>query len=90
MQENIDLIELEQTLQNIENLTLKVENNLRAIDNAVKDNINSNQGIWDSNAAEDYKKRWETLAEEYPKVLKTFEIQKKNLEKYINSLKKVD
>lgn len=90
MQENINYTELEQTLNNIKNLTEKVNKNLYTINNQIEENIASGEGIWDSQLASNYKKRWQNITEEFPKIIDTFMIQEKNLELYINSMKNVD
>ena len=56
----------------------------------IKENINSGMGIWDSNLASFYRKRWEVLSEEFPTIIYTFNQQATNLENFINNMKKVE
>ena len=90
MQENINIEELEKSLINIKNLTEKMNQNLLNTNTLINDNINNGSGVWDSSSAELYKSRWQTLMEEFPDIIKTFQQQETNLETFmINRFGKV-
>ena len=90
MQENIELAELEKSLINLKTLTEKMGRNLDRVNMLIRDNINSGAGVWDSEAASLYRQRWESLMEDFPKVVETFRQQETNLEQFLLNMKKVE
>ena len=90
MQENINIVELEKSLQNIKELTEKMTRTLVNVNSIIKENVNSGIGIWDSQTADVYRTRWESLMEEFPGIVLIFNQQASNLEQLINNMKKVE
>ena len=90
MQENINIDELEKSLSNIRNLTEKMSKNLLNTNQLIRDSINNGSGVWDSNSAELYRNRWESLISDFPEVIQTFQKQESNLETFIENMKKVE
>ena len=90
MQENVELNELEISLITLKTLTEKMSKNLNNMNNLIRDNINSGVGVWDSQTAELYRIRWDSLAENFPDVINTLEQQSTNLEEFIKNMKKVE
>ena len=90
MQETIEFLELQKSLNNLKQLTEKIDHNLNNVNSLVKDTINSGIGVWDSELAGQYRARWETLMEEFPDIISTFQQQALNLEMFVNNMKKVE
>ncbi len=90
MQESVNYIELEQAVQRIEDLTVKVKTSLETIDKVIEENINSGVGIRDSASAEHYKERWQKEREEFPKIIEIFTHQSKNLQAYLKNMQNVE
>ena len=87
MQENINFIELEKSLNRLKNLTESVSRNLTEVNSIVNENVNSGVGVWDSTQAALYKERWNQLSEEFPEIINVFQKQEANLLSFITNMK---
>ncbi len=90
MEENVSFTELDKSLLNLKELTEKISKNLDNVNILVRDNINTGRGVWDSDMAKLYRDRWESLMEEFPEIIKTFQQQETNLANFIENMKKTE
>ena len=90
MQENIEFDPLEKSLLQIKQLTERMAKNLEKVNQVVNENINTGDGIWDSEQASLYRTKWEVAMKEFPIILKTFQQQEANLENFLENMKKVE
>lgn len=85
MQENIEINNLETSLNNIKQLTEKLTHSVNNINALIEENINSGIRVWDSESASRFRARWDNMMEEIPMVIETFKAQEANLENVIKS-----
>ncbi|MBP5679158.1 MAG: hypothetical protein J6X28_04970 [Bacilli bacterium] len=90
MIENLQMVELSKSLAKIKELTEKVEKSFQNADILVKENINTGNGVWDSDSAKLWKEKWENLREDFPAIVETFHQQESNLETFIENMKKTE
>ena len=90
MQENVELNELEKSLNNIKQLTDRMTKNLERVNTIITENINTGDGIWDSEQASLYRTKWETVMKDFPTIIKTVQQQESNLANFIENMKKVE
>ena len=87
---SIDKEKIISTINEINELTALTKSSLNNMDNLIKDNINTNKGIWDGESASIYLKEWEKISEEIPELVEIFEKQAKNLLVTINEINLTD
>ena len=90
MEEKVAFTELDKSLLNLKELTVKINKNLNDVNILVKDNINTGSGVWDSDMAKLYRERWDALMEDVPDIIKTFQQQSTNLSNFIENMKKTE
>ena len=90
MQENIEIDQLTKSLIQMKQLTERMARNLEKVNQVIEENINTGSGVWDSEQAALYKGRWETVMKEFPMIIKTFQQQEADLEKFLENMKKVE
>ena len=77
-------------LVEINQLTEQTKTSLNNMDSLIKENKNTNKGIWDGESAEEYLKEWNKLAEEIPSIIEIFEQQATNLNTLLTEIKKAE
>ena len=76
----IEYEELKNKINEVNDLTTKVENNFKKIDNIITENINTGKGIWDGEEAQNFKNEWSNLKENIPNIVDIYKKQAQNIE----------
>ena len=76
----IEYEELKNKINEVNDLTTKVENNFKTIDNIITENINTGKGIWDGEEAQNFKNEWSNLKENIPNIVDIYKKQAQNIE----------
>ncbi len=79
---------LKDKVQQIYDLTIKVEDAFNKLDKLVTENVNSGKGIWDGVDANKYKIEWDKIKEDIPSSINIFKIQADNIEKILSEKNK--
>ena len=90
MENKIDFEKLTQKVQELEMITEKLKTSLSNFDQLMEDNIQSGKGIWDGESAILWKEEWKQLIAEMPEVIDTFQKQSKNIQNFIEIMKKTE
>ena len=86
----LNYTEIEQKLSTLNDLASRMEQALNGINGLIYENVNSNKGIFDGNAASEFMKKWQEFETEIPSFIKNFKSQAKNVKVALENTKNAD
>ncbi len=87
---SLELENAKATLQRLKDEADRIKTNLNKIDGMIQDKVNTGIGIWDGQAATEFRAQWSNVASEIPSYIQDFNNQVNNLSAAIEELKIAD
>lgn len=78
------------SLNNLKQLAETVRSNLVGMNTLIRDNVNSNVGVWDGQSAAAFTGRWDELSNDIPKFCTYLENQADNLAEFLKQISIAD
>lgn len=85
-----DQKEIQKKINELKELTSRVEKNFVNIDSLIMSTVEQNVGVWDGESAHQFKAKWSNLASEFPNLVDIFQKQVNNIELMIKKVEEVD
>lgn len=86
----INPIEIQKIINELKELTERVEKNFINMNSLIESTVNQNIGVWDGESAHQFKAKWDILANDFPNSVEVLQKQVKNMEIITKKMQETD